>query len=142
MSKKCEESAHHGLSKVVRPSAIQHRTSLLKCRMALNPTNVHSCNFMPFCIFKHSLDPFLTLLNTRKDFFWLNWDIQICLTHLFSQKSSLALLFSKIDQIKIIHAHEYISQTRGIRPCLIHFKKKKKTTIIICSKKKNQSSKF
>ena len=37
------------------------------------------------------------------------------------KKSSPALLFSKIDQIKIFQAHEYIFQTRGIQPCLLHF---------------------
>ena len=32
----------------------------------------------------------------------------------------------KMDQIKIFQNHGFMSQTRGIRPCLIHFPQKKK----------------
>ena len=74
------------------------------------------------------------------------------------KKSSPALLFSKIDQIKIFQAHEYIFQTRGIQPCLLHFffffkngppssfffpkgKKKKKIKILRFPKKKTKKQK-
>ena len=60
--------------------------ALLKCRMALSSAIAHSCNFAFSSIF---LGP----LNTQKDFFWLNWGIQTCLTYLLSKIITYIIIF-------------------------------------------------
>ena len=94
-------------------------------------TQLHRCSFTPFCIFRHFLGPLFTLFNTQR-FFLLIWGIHTCLTHLFSKKEIITCIYfqkeekRKMDQIKIFQNHGFMSQTRGIRPCLIHFPQKKK----------------
>ena len=107
---------------------------------AMPPSYFHAipCNFAFSNIFLGSF-------NTQKDFFFRsNWGILMC--HLICfQKSSLASLFSKTGQIEVFFffpkTYEFMFQTRGIRPCLIHFQKRppssffKKKIIIKISKK-------
>ena len=127
------------------PSAIQHsksaqrHSSNAKWHSAL-PSLIRtiSCNFAFSSIFlknvKHS---------KKKKKFWLNWGIQTCLTHLFSKIITCIIIFKNWSNQDFFQAPKYISQTRGIRPWLIHFQKEKReTTIIIFSKKKSNHQDF
>ena len=50
---KCEESAHHGVSIVLRPSAIQHSKSVERHSQAPNGPQPYQRSFMQFCLFRY-----------------------------------------------------------------------------------------
>ena len=59
-------------------------------------------------------------------------------THLFSKNHHLHHCSQKVINSSFLKTHGFMFQTRGIRPCLVHFQKKKKKPLSFKKKKKRE----